>query len=135
MSWGTVSCELSVVCQKQEQVNAVSERFDRDILPNGTFTLWKPEHEPLKLYLDLVSSEVSSDFDEEVLSLYDWFRENFSLSVEGYWLFEGDGNWRCEVKDGKVIDAGLDWLSGYTVEQINELRELAETKFKTQKEG
>ena len=69
MSWGTVSCELSVVCQNQEQVNAVSERFDRDILPNETFTLWKPEHEPLKLYLDLVSSEVSSDFDEEVLSL------------------------------------------------------------------
>ena len=131
MSWGWVSCGLFVNCQNKEQVNAVSNKFDRDILPGGTFSLWKPEREPLKIYIDLIDNEVSFDFDEEVIALFDWFRENFSLSVEGAWFFEGDnGHWRSEVKDGKVIDAYLDWLSEYTVEQINELRKHAEEKYK-----
>ena len=131
MSWGWVSCGLFVNCQNKEQVNAVSNKFDRDILPGGTFTLWKSEHEPLKIYIDLPDGEVSCGFDEEVLALCDWFQENFSLSVEGAWIFEGDdGHWRSEVKDGKVIDAYLDWLSEYTVEQINELRKHAEEKYK-----
>ena len=136
MSWGWVSCGLFVNCQNKEQEDAVSNKFDREILPGGTFTLWKSEHEPLKIYIDLVDNDVSFGFDEEVISLFDWFRENFSLSVEGGWRFEGDdGHWRCEVKDGKVIDAYLDWLSEYTVEQINELRKHAEEKYKSSLQG
>ena len=135
MSWRWASCEMFVICQNEEQVNAVSKKFEQDILPKGTFTLWKTEHEPLKICLDLRCSDVSWSFDEEVLALCDWFHENFSLTVEGYWLFEGDdGHWRCEVKDGKVADAYLDWLSEYTVEQINELRKQAEIKYKSPRE-
>lgn len=136
MSWGWVSCGLFVNCQNKEQEDAVSNKFDREILPGGTFTLWKSEHEPLKIYIDLVDNDVSFGFDEEVIALFDWFRENFSLPVEGGWRFEGDdGHWCCEVKDGKVIDAYLDWLSEYTVEQINELRKHAEEKYKSSLQG
>ena len=136
MSWGWVSCGLFVNCQNKKQTKAVLKKFDHDLLRYGTFSLWKPEHSPLKIYIGLIDNDVSFCFEEEVLILFDWFQKNFSLHVKGAWLFDGnDGYWRCEVKDRKVVHANLDWLSEYPVEQINELRKYAEEKYKSSLQG
>ena len=136
MILGWALSELFINCQNKEQANTVFNKFHKDIFPRGPFALWNPEHEPFKWKICLVDNDVAYGFDEEVLAMFDWFRNNFSLPGEGFWLFEGDdGHYRCEVKDGKVIYGCLDWLSEYTIEQINELHKYAEDKYKSNLKG
>lgn len=131
MSWGFASSSLYVVCKDANQAKTLRRMFEQEKMKDGIFTLWTEKRDQLKIYIDLVNGEVLSTFDDEVLSMYHWLKDNFDLTLCGYWSFEGDGKWRSEVKEGEIIDASLDWLAEYSVEQIREIRQWAEKQYPT----
>lgn len=131
MSWGLATSSLYVVCKDAEQAAALEKKFENERDGDDLFILWTTEKEPLKLFFDLVDGEVPSTFDDDVLELNQWLKNNFDLTLAGSWCFDADGEWRCEVKDGQIIDASLDWLAEYSVEQIHKIRKWAEEQFLT----
>jgi len=131
MSSGWASSSLCVICKDAEQAKSLIQKFRIDQPEGGIFEAWQEKNTPCEIQLDLIDSDVSHSFDNDVLNLSQWLTDNFNLPLSGHWRFELDGEWRCEVKNGEIIDAGLDWIAHFTVEQIHEIRKWAEKQYST----
>ena len=128
MSYGTASSSLFVICGSTEQAKILIQKFAQDD-PGEEFIIYHEEKRPLEIQFDLKCGDVSRSFDDHVIKLDAWLRKEFQLSLSGYWLLEADGEWRCEIHNGEVIDACLDWLCSYSIEEIKKIRQYAESSF------
>lgn len=85
---------------------------------------------PLDIDIAFSSSEASRNLNKYILELDRWLYENFNLRLKGHWQLEvDDGDFRCEIAEGTISDAALNWLEAYTVEQINDIRKYAESTY------
>lgn len=132
MSCNSAYSSLFVVCKTAEQRDKLLARFQKEKPGQGEFIAEQLlSYEPLYIDIDFPSSEVSRDLDHYILELDRWLYENFNLHLEGHWLLEaGGGDFRCEIAEGKISDAALNWLETYTAEQINDIRRYAEETYK-----
>ncbi len=130
MSWMLANSYLYVICKDQEQCQKLTEQFENKDSDCCNFELLQSQKEPLRIDFILNDGEVSSDFDDTVIEIDKWLRENFNLSFKGYWWSEIDcQHYRSELHAGEVKDAFLDWLEPYTIEQITKIREYAKKTF------
>ena len=134
MSWGYANSNLFIQCKSEEQAKELEKRFKEEDPGQNLFYLWQGANDKNRWDLDLTDGDIPDSFDDDVLALNKWLKENFDLKLEGYWIYDGDDLWRCEVHDDKVVDGNLSWLAGYTVAQIQELKQMAEEKFKEETE-
>lgn len=132
MSCNSAYSSLFVVCKTAEQRDELLARFQKEKPGQGEFIAEQLlSYEPLYINIDFPSSEVSRDLDHYILELDRWLYENFNLHLEGHWLLEAEGgDFRCEIAEGKISDAALNWLETYTAEQINDIRRYAEETYK-----
>lgn len=132
MSCNSAYSSLFVVCKTTEQRDELLSRFQKEKPGQGEFIAEQLlPYEPLCIDIDFPSSEVSRDLDHYILELDRWLYENFNLHLEGHWLLESEGgDFRCEIAEGKISDAALNWLETHTVEQINDIRRYAEETYK-----
>ena len=130
MSSMLVSSNLYVTCKNQDQCIKLIEQFENENPASCNFCLEQSETEPLRVDFWLNDGEVSSDFDDRIIRIDQWFRSNFGIHFEGYWWSEIEcQHYRSEIHDGKIREAFLDWLEPYTVEQIEQIRQYAENTF------
>lgn len=128
MSYGTAYSSLFVICDSTEQTTTLIQKFAQDD-PGEEFVACQNAHKPLEIQFDLKCGDVSRSFDDHVIKLDAWLCKEFQLSLSGYWLLEADGEWRCEIHNGEVVDACLDWLCSYSIEKIKKIRQYAESSF------
>jgi len=131
MSYGSAYSSLFVICKTVKQRNELLARFQKEEPGQGEFTAkLLSESTPLNIDIAFSSSGASRSLDNYILELDRWLHENFGLHLEGRWLLEvGDGDFRCEIAEGKISNAALNWLETYTVEQINDIRKYAESTY------
>ena len=131
MSYGSAYSSLFVICKTAKQRDELLARFQKEKPGQGEFTVEQlSESSPLCIDIDFSSSEVSRNLDNYLLELDRWLYENFNLHLKGHWQLEvDDGDFRCEISEGKISDAALNWLNAYTVEQINDIRRYAENMY------
>ena len=132
MSCNFAYSSLFVICDTVEQQNELLTRFQQEEPGQGEFIAkLLSESAPLYIDIDFPSGEVSRSLDKYLLELDHWLYENFNLHLRGHWLLEADGgDFRFEIAEGKISSAFLDWLSSYTVDQINDIRRYAEETYK-----
>ena len=132
MSYGSAYSSLFVICKTVKQRDELLARFQKEKPGQGEFIAeLLSASSPLYIDIDFPSGEVSRNLDNYLLELDHWLYENFNLHLEGHWLLEADGgDFRCEIAEGKISSACLDWLSSYTVEQIDDIRRYAEETYK-----
>ena len=131
MSYGFAYSSLFVICKTVEQRDELLVRFQKEKPGQGEFIAeLLSASSPLYVDIDFPSSEVSRNLDNYLLELDRWLYENFNLRLKGHWQLEvDDGDFRCEIAEGKISDAPLNWLNAYTVEQINGIRRYAESTY------
>ena len=131
MSYGSAYSSLFVICKTVKQRDELLACFQEEKPGQGEFTAEQlSESSPLCIDIDFPSSEVSRNLDNYLLELDRWLYENFNLHLQGHWQLEvDDGDFRCEIAEGKISDAALNWLETYTVEQINDIRRYAENMY------
>ncbi len=130
MSWTTGYCYLFVTCKDAEQCKELIQRFDAENPDADCFELSPAIHNPLEVNFCLESTDIPNAFDEIVKNTDQWLRENFGLSFDGYWTQEVEGeHFRVEIHNGEITETRLDWLETYPIEQIEKLRQYAETTF------
>ena len=128
MSYGTTSSSLFVICDSMEQATTLIQKFAQDD-PGEEFIIYHEAKRPLEIQFDLKCGDVSRSFDDHVIELDAWLRKEFNLSLSDHWLLDADGQWRCEIHNGEVVDACLDWLCCYSIEEIKKIRQYAESSF------
>lgn len=126
MSCNSAYSSLFVVCDTAEQRDELLIRFrsENDNPVYKEFVAYRlSDLVPLCIDIDFMSNEVSSNLDNHILELDRWLYESFGLRLKGYWLLErsDNSNFRCEIADGKIFSAYLDWLCNYTVDQIHDI--------------
>lgn len=131
MSYGFAYSSLFVICKTVEQRNELLARFQKEEPGQGEFTAeLLSGSTPLDIDIAFSSSEASRNLNKYILELDRWLYENFNLRLKGHWQLEvDDGDFRCEITEGKFSDAALNWLNAYTVEQINDIRKYAESTY------
>ncbi len=130
MGWILATSNLYVTCKDQEQCRKLIAEFRNEDPDRCKFYLHLSTEKPLKVAFELEGGEVPSDFDDIVINMDKWLRSRFGLTFEGYWWSEIDcDEYRSEIHDGEVKDAYLGWLKQYTIEQIEKIRQYAETTF------
>ncbi len=130
MSWTTGYCYLFVTCKDAEQCNELIQRFETEIQDANYFSLYQSHNAPLEVNFSLEDTDIPGAFDDIVKNVDKWLRTNFDLSFDGYWTQEVEGkHFRVEIHDGEIIETHLDWLETYPIEQIEKLRQYAETVF------
>lgn len=132
MSCNSAHSSLFVVCKTAEQRDELLARFQKEKPGQGAFIAEQLlSYEPLCIDINFPSSEVSRNLDNYLLELDHWLYDNFNLRLKGHWQLEvDDGDFRCEIAEGKISDAALNWLETYTAEQINDIRRYAEETYK-----
>ncbi len=86
---------------------------------------WDKKH-PEVIRISNETPEIN-DMDTPALELETFIRKKFGIPLQGFWTEEVEfENFRCELKDGKVVDEALNWLSEYPNEIIAKLRRYAE---------
>lgn len=131
MSYGEAYSSLYVICKNEQQQRELMTLFEHEKPLDSFYCLERWNAGDLKVHLELNGNDAPVNLDDEILSFAQWLQEKFGLELQGFWEFGAEGSlWRCEVHDGRVEDACLDWLVGYSVTQIEELRKYAEAHFK-----
>lgn len=132
MSCNFAYSSLFVICDTVEQQNELLTRFQQEEPGQRAVTAeLLSESVPLYIDIDFPAGEVSRNLDNYLLEFDHWLYENFNLHLRGSWLLEADGrNFRCDIAEGKISRVCLNWLSGYTVDQINDIRRYAEETYK-----
>ena len=107
MSYGSAYSSLFVICKTVKQRDELLACFQEEKPGQGEFTAKQlSESSPLCIDIDFPSSEVSRNLDNYLLELDRWLYENFNLHLQGHWQLEvDDGDFRCEIAEGKISDA------------------------------
>ena len=128
MSIGWCNSFYKIICHndKDKLINDIKNKYQH---------LWTININGDEIILFLTDSDIYRDHDLELEEFAKWLKDNYGLEIYGY-AFENmdDGYcYRSEFRNGKIIRTDLNWLLDYDIDQINELKKIAEDKFDSEK--
>ena len=129
MSYGSAYSLLFVEVKTLDQRKELIAQFQEEKPGCGMFFI-DQEFDPQSLRIDIQfdQEDAPTALNDHIKELERWLRNNFDLPLQGYWIFEGDDTYRCEIAKGKIEEEPLNWLSRYPVQKIRALRAYASGK-------